>query len=165
MFCLLHSPVLCAQMNWRAQFGEAGTSSCSCSSTISSASPLQSSHNTMKLVYAIACLTHCLQICRQCTVQVKFTPTVTLTETMHSCYMCGLLKSHYCEMYHTQNNDTQFNILSTVHQTHSLCTRSFLYNCLEHFIMPKSRGCNTLVKFGGQHTIFTSFEMTYLVSE
>jgi hypothetical protein len=30
--------------------------------------------------------------------------------------------------------------------------------------MPKSRGCNVLVKFGGQHTIFTLFEMTYLES-
>jgi hypothetical protein len=106
------------------------------------------------------CLTHCLQICRQ----VKFTPTVTLTETMHGCYTCDLLKSHYCEMYHTQNNDIQFDILSSIHQTHSLCTRSFVYNCLEHFIMPKSRDCNTLVKFGGQHTIFTPFEMTYLLS-
>lgn len=91
------------------------------------------------------CLTHCLQIRTQCIVQVKFTPTVTLTETMHSCYMCDLLKSHYYEMYHMQNNDIQFNILSRVQQTHNFRTRSFMYNCLEHFIMPKSRGCNTLV--------------------
>jgi len=44
-------------------------------------------------------------------------------------------------------------------------TRSFLYNCLQHFIVTKSRGCNMLVQSVDSTQCLLFLPMTYLADE
>jgi hypothetical protein len=92
------------------------------------------------------------------TVQVSFCVTLKLTtamtRTIHNRGLWDLLQSHCCEMYCITLIFNSTSFPESMQHT-AFCTRCFLQNHLKHFMMPKTRGCDIPVQFGGKHATFT----------